>query len=103
MAPNVVLTIGRIILNSSVENLKVRAGEWDTLTTAEPYLHEDRAVATKIVHPHFNGENLWNNVAVLILKTPFKLAPHIDTICLPDKLDSFDQRRCIVTGWGKRI
>jgi len=102
LAPNVVLTIAHKIIDSSVENLKVRAGEWDTHITAEPIAHEDLGVAAKIVHPDFDRDAAFFDAALLILKTPFKLAPHIDTICLPGIHDNFNQRRCIVTGWGKK-
>ncbi|KAL7740911.1 hypothetical protein ACLKA6_014071 [Drosophila palustris] len=102
LAPNVVLTTAHKILHISAENLMVRAGEWDTLTTAEPLLHKDRDVAEKIVHPNFDKDTGFNDVALLILKKPFKLAPNIDTICLPGKFDNFSQRRCFVMGWGKK-
>ncbi|KAM8716517.1 hypothetical protein ACLKA7_003399 [Drosophila subpalustris] len=102
LAPNVVLTTAHKILDISAENLMVRAGEWDTLTTAEPLPHKDREVAEKIVHPNFDKDTGFNDVALLILKKPFKLAPNIDTICLPGKFDNFSQRRCFVMGWGKK-
>lgn len=102
LAPNVVLTTAHKIYKSSAVDLKVRAGEWDTLTMTEPYAHEDRVVATKIIHPNFDENTGFYDVALLILKTPFKLSAHIDTICLPGKFDSFTQSRCIVMGWGRK-
>ncbi|KAH8263316.1 hypothetical protein KR044_007332 [Drosophila immigrans] len=102
LAPNVVLTTGHKIMNSSTDNLRVRAGEWDNLSTAEPYAHQDRQVARMILHPRFNRQVGFYDAALLILKTPFKLSPHIDTICLPAATDNFAHSRCIVTGWGRK-
>ncbi|XP_062140823.1 phenoloxidase-activating factor 2-like [Drosophila sulfurigaster albostrigata] len=102
LAPNVVLTTAHKIINIQEGNLRVRAGEWDKLTTDESHHHQDRLVAKMIVHPSFNYAVGFYDAALLILQTPFKLSPHIDTICLPDKSDEFDCRRCIVTGWGKK-
>ncbi|KAH8377406.1 hypothetical protein KR093_005354, partial [Drosophila rubida] len=102
LAPNVVLTTAHKIANVSVEHLRVRAGEWDQLSTAEPLEHQDRLVAKKILHPSFNSVSGAYDAALLILKTPFELSPHIDTICLPARAENLAPSRCIVTGWGKK-
>ena len=28
-------------------------------------------------------------------------SPHINPVCLPDRFENFNGRRCFVTGWGK--
>jgi len=85
-------------------SLVVRCGEWDTQTEGEPLPHQDRTVQHVVIHPEFNKGNLVNTVALLFLDSEFDLADHIDTICLPDYQETFDDREeCFVKGWGKDI
>ena len=54
------------------------------------------------LNPEFNKGNLVNTVALLFLETEFELADHIDTICLPEYQEKFEDRQeCFVKGWGK--
>ncbi|XP_076348306.1 ovochymase-1-like [Tachypleus tridentatus] len=84
-------------------HLKVRLGEWDTQNTEEFYEHEDHDVGEIIIHPKYDDErkNLWDDIAILRLKSEVSLKPHIDTICLPNFQESFEDVTCVVTGWGK--
>jgi len=83
-------------------SLVVRCGEWDTQTEGEPLAHQDRNVRKVVLHPEFNKGNLMNTVALLFLESEFALSDHIDTICLPDYQENFDDRsECFVKGWGK--
>jgi len=83
-------------------SLVVRCGEWDTQTEGEPLAHQDRNVVHVELHPEFNKGNLVNTVALLFLESDFILADHIDTICLPDYKEKFEDREeCFVKGWGK--
>ncbi|XP_064553621.1 phenoloxidase-activating factor 2-like [Drosophila montana] len=103
VAPNVVVTVAHIFNRaSSASNLLVRAGEWDIQSMAEALPHEDRKVKTKLIHESFNVETGYNDIALLLLSTPFKLNEHIDIICLPGRQLFVDSSRCLVTGWGKR-
>merc|ERR1719427_513538 len=87
---------------SDPSSLVVRCGEWDTQTEGEPLPHQDRSVRYVEMHPEFNKGNLVNTVALLFLETDFELADHIDTICLPDYQETFEDRNeCFVKGWGK--
>ena len=79
----------------------VRAGEWDSQSTSEPLRHEDKRVVRVITYPNFNPGNLWYDIAVILVESPYELQLHIDTICLPPKGFSFDGMRCVVSGWGK--
>lgn len=81
--------------------MKIRAGEWDTQTTKELYIHQDRGVAEVIVHPRFNPKTLHNDVALLILNDPVQIGGHIGLICLPEQDQLFDHKRCFASGWGK--
>ncbi|KAE8738780.1 hypothetical protein FOCC_FOCC015721 [Frankliniella occidentalis] len=97
----VVLTGAHCVASKQANLLKVRAGEWDTQTTKELYVHQDRGVATINVHPRFNDKSLHNDVALLILLDPVQIGGHIGTICLPPPGLRFDYKRCFASGWGK--
>lgn len=81
----------------------VRAGEWDTQTERERYPYQERDVREIILHEGFTSNNLFNDVALLVLDSPFDRAPHIGTICLPPKGLTFNSRQCFASGWGKNI
>jgi len=84
------------------EKLVVRCGEWDTQTTGEPLKHQDRIVKKVVLHPEFNRKNLANTAAILILEEEFELSQHVDTICMPEIQENFDDATdCHVKGWGK--
>ncbi|XP_033151476.1 phenoloxidase-activating factor 2 [Drosophila mauritiana] len=98
--PNVVLTAAHRL--SSVESgLAVRAGDWDLASDLETFSSELREVTRVVIHEGFNFTLGANNLALLFLKSPFKLSDHIRTICLPTQNKSFEGRRCTVAGWGK--
>ncbi|KAH8263050.1 hypothetical protein KR044_003691 [Drosophila immigrans] len=99
LAPNVVLTAAHKINNIEAENLFARAGEWDSSTDREFYQQQELGVQQIIKHPNYRGAR--DNIALLLLKGSFYPSPHISPICLPSATASFDNERCIVTGWGK--
>ena len=78
----------------------MRAGEWDSDTTFEPIPHQDVKVSSIRFHPQYKSESVFNDFAILVLEHPVKLAPNVETICLPDANENFDNLRCIATGWG---
>lgn len=84
-------------------SLKVRAGEWDTQTKNEIYPHQDRDVQAVVVHEKFHSGALYNDLAILILKTPVDPAENVDVVCLPDEGARFDGSRCFASGWGKDV
>ncbi|XP_017071439.1 phenoloxidase-activating factor 2 [Drosophila eugracilis] len=101
ISPDVVLTAAHLVVNKNVADISVRAGEWNMASVTEEFGHEDRQVDNITVHEEFSFQSGSNNIALLFLKTPFKLKSNIRTICLPCRETSFDQKRCFVTGWGK--
>merc|ERR1719320_950840 len=104
IAPGVILTAAHCVDNfeTSLEELKVRCGEWDTQNETEPYPHQDRSVQAMKLHPEFNAKNLHNDFAVLFTSQEFNLSSHIDTICLPDpEYNDINKTDCFATGWGK--
>merc|ERR1711892_799070 len=104
IAPGVILTAAHCVDNfvSSLDQLKVRCGEWDTQNETEPYPHQDRYVQVMKIHPEFNAKNLHNDFAVLFTTLEFDLSSHIDTVCIPGpEEDNVNKTDCYATGWGK--
>ncbi|XP_025835188.1 phenoloxidase-activating factor 2-like, partial [Agrilus planipennis] len=84
-------------------DLKVRVGEWDTQTTRERLPYQERDVVQIVVHEGFRANNLFNDVALLVLASPVDKYDHIGTICLPSQNLQFTSRDCFATGWGKDV
>lgn len=100
--PSVVLTAAHCVDAIPHERLFVRAGEWDTRSNDEPSPHQNRQVQRIIIHPNYNSRTISNDIALLILAEPVRLANHINTICLPPPQHRFPPTgRCFVSGWGK--
>lgn len=79
----------------------VRAGEWNWDNNNEPFSHEDQLTEKVILHPNYTPEFLRNDIGLLLLKSPFTLKPHINPVCLPNSLISYNPNNCAVTGWGE--
>lgn len=101
--PQIVLTGAHCVFNISQNNLKVRAGEWDTQTTKERLPHQERNVNMIITHNEFNTKSLANDIALLFLDQPFFLDQHIGVVCLPSQGYIANNRDCFASGWGKDI
>jgi len=88
------------------EILKVRLGEYDVSTTAEPLPHKEFNISDIRIHPNFNNATLVNDIALLKLDRPAKRRQNIDVVCVPGD-DVFSQPdedidNCWVTGWGRK-
>ncbi|CAO1431664.1 unnamed protein product [Diamesa hyperborea] len=101
--PSVVLTAAHCVNGKLPEALKVRAGEWDTQTKLELFPHIDADVQSLIVHKDYYKGGLFNDIALLFLKTPINNAENINTVCLPPQSLNFDHSRCFASGWGKDV
>lgn len=101
--PQVVLTAAHCIQNKTPQQLKVRAGEWDTQTKNEIFPHQDRDVAEIIIHPEYYKGALYNDVGLLLMNQPVELAENVQTACLPPANMAFDHNRCAASGWGKDV
>ncbi|EDW90177.2 phenoloxidase-activating factor 2 [Drosophila yakuba] len=100
ITPDIVLTVAHRLV--AVKNsLLARAGDWDLNSDQESFVSEQREVVRTVIHEGFIFSTGANNLALLFLKSPFKLSDHIRTICLPSPSKSFEGRRCTVAGWGK--
>lgn len=78
-------------------------GEWDSISTEEIYPFVDHKVSSIDLHPEFNSRSLYNDLALMFLEKPVGKYPHIGTVCLPEQNYNFDNKRCFVSGWGKKL
>uniref|UniRef100_A0A0A9VY28 Phenoloxidase-activating factor 2 n=1 Tax=Lygus hesperus TaxID=30085 RepID=A0A0A9VY28_LYGHE len=99
----VVLTAAHCVAATDPHSLKARAGEWDTQTAQELLPHQDRYVSQIITHDKYYAGALHNDIALLVMKEPFKIAENIDIICLPQQDDVVLQESCWASGWGKDV
>lgn len=88
-------------MNQTATTLKVRLGEYDVGGTTEGLPHEDRNVSSIIVHPEFDENTLFADIAMLRLVSPVVQRAHIDVVCVPDKRKIDLSGACFLTGWGK--
>lgn len=98
--PRVILTGAHCVYEKRAEDIRVTLGEWDPQTDLEILPHENHEVSQVILHPDFGLKNLYNDVALLILKSPAKLSVHINTICLPPQNYRVENLTCFASGWG---
>jgi len=101
ITPSVVLTAAHCARSQQAGMLKVRAGEWDTQTTKERLPFQERVISQIVQHPNYNKRALYFDVAVAALETPFILADHIATVCLPPPNYQSFSKDCFAAGWGK--
>lgn len=100
--PSVVLTAAHCVSGQNVSTLKIRAGEWDTQTKDELFLHQDIRVSEYIIHEQYDEEAFKvSDVALLFLAKSVEIDGNVNTVCLPPPNRSFDLQRCFVSGWGK--
>ncbi|VVC27188.1 Peptidase S1, PA clan,Serine proteases, trypsin family, histidine active site,Serine proteases, trypsin [Cinara cedri] len=105
--PKVILTAAHCLSsNLKLEDLIVRAGEWDLKQDQELSPHQDRKVLRIVKHEKFSKGSGYNDIGLIFLTEPFILQPHISTVCLPPqdfKFRESDEEHCKVSGWGSNI
>lgn len=89
------------IFRIKADEIKVRAGEWDTQTIKERIPYQERDIAQIIIHKDFASGPVYNDIALLILKSAFIPAENIGTICLPTQAQELHSKNCFASGWGK--
>ncbi|XP_017066274.1 phenoloxidase-activating factor 2 [Drosophila eugracilis] len=105
--PQLVLTSSHNLVNDTVNSLVARVGEWDLNSLNEPYAHQSSRIKEIIMHPEFDPQSLYNDIALLLLEEPVKLSPHIQPLCLPplqtpQVIDQLLSANCFATGWGAK-
>lgn len=98
--PQVVLT-GAHCVSGKNKPFKIRAGEWDTQHTLEVFPHQDREVQSISIHPQYYEKLLYNDIALLFLKSPVDIVQNVDVVCLPPPNVVVESEKCYATGWGK--
>lgn len=96
-----VLTAAHCVAHKEASSLTVRAGEWDSQTTNEPFPHQERSVSHIVSHPQYLKRGAINDVALLFLSEPVNITENVNVVCLPSPTDVFDGKDCYSTGWGK--
>jgi len=83
--------------------MKVRFGEWNAKDDDEPFKNIEIEVERIDIHPEFNPDNLYNDIAVIKLAQPLDVNayPHIKPVCLPQAYGNYVGNRCYVAGFGK--
>lgn len=94
--PKVAVTAAHC-LKGLPEPFMIRAGEWDWQNVSEPLPHQDRLSEKIIFHPQYHPGSLRNDIALIILASPFQLTENVGLACLPPQGSNFDNRRCIAT------
>lgn len=120
--PQVALTAAHCVFSPG--NYKIRAGEWNWEETNEAIGHQDRFIKKIIIHPDFQEQTLWNDIALIILNEPFELSENVGVICLPvtntkiynlnlkhskaphlnsitENSDYYSVKNCVASGWGR--
>ena len=103
ISQSIILTAAHCVYDKEINGLSIRAGEWDTQTTDEPYPNQIRSVSDLAIHSAFNRGNLYNDIALVFLKEPLQWQLNVQPICLPPTHLSFDFSKCYVAGWGKNV
>ena len=55
------------------------------------YEHQERPARNISIHPGLKPNDLYNDVAIIVVESEFIIERHVDTICLPDQV-FFDDR-----------
>lgn len=100
--PDAVLTAAHCVSEKN-KNFIVRAGEWDSQHMVELYLHQNREVKSVTIYPQYYAGALYNDIALLILKSPFEIAENVNVICFPKLNHVTSNSRCVAAGWRKDV
>merc|ERR1712212_248121 len=104
---NWVLTAAHCFIKRDYKKMAVKLGDRDQYMPDEGEQVID--VEKVIIHDKFQegfGEKGWmlNDIALIKLKTPAKLNPVVQTVCLPKKGENFEGDLGFISGYGiKRI
>lgn len=102
--PSVVLSAAHLVMRNIVpEQLIVHAGDYDVLATENP-TRQHRNTTNIIIHEDLYARGLINDIALIVLSSPFKLTATVNTICLPPQsIQSASNIFCAASGWGKDL
>jgi len=61
---------------------------------------QQRTVLKTIIHPDYNARRVMNDIAIMIMKKPFKYTDYVRPACLPSPDFTFNNGRMIISGTG---
>lgn len=94
---NWIITAGHCGKNKQAEKLLVRAG-----SSIKGEQGQVRSIKKIIIHPKFHGHPTDFDVAVVLVKEPFKIGPAVNVIKLPDgRSNAVDGQSLLLAGFGK--
>lgn len=102
LGPKVALTvIHNIPEMDDNSSLVIRAGEYDLTNDNEWLKHQERIVTRIVKNPQYENSSHTYDTALLFWDEPLDMSyANVNTICLPNKNEVFDNLNCRVTGWG---
>ncbi|XP_052745787.1 phenoloxidase-activating factor 2-like [Bicyclus anynana] len=100
ISPSVVLTAAHKVDSLRPNQLKCRAGEWETQNENEYLPYQERDVDRINTHLEFARLDAHYDAALLFLVTPFTIQGHINLACLAPTLPP-PGTVCYGMGWGK--
>ena len=71
-------------------DLFVNCGSVDLQPSQTDRIAQTRKVKSILIHPEFNAKSLINDMAVLVMDSPFEMTEYVGPACLPDP--SFDPK-----------
>ncbi|KAH8372954.1 hypothetical protein KR009_008972, partial [Drosophila setifemur] len=96
-----VLTSASCVNGVPVNDVRIKAGEWELGSTNEPLPFQLTGAKTIDVHPSYNPSTNANDLAIIRLEKRLEFATHIQPICISDE-DPSPSEQCVTTGWGKQ-
>ncbi|EDW01151.1 inactive serine protease scarface [Drosophila grimshawi] len=96
-----VITTASCVNGVPVNDVRIKAGEWELGSTNEPLPFQLVGAKTIDIHPSYNPSTHANDLAIIRLDKRFEFATHIQPICISDE-DPGASEHCVTTGWGKQ-
>ncbi|KAH8396882.1 hypothetical protein KR215_005942 [Drosophila sulfurigaster] len=96
-----VLTSASCVQGVPVNDVRIKAGEWELGSTNEPLPFQLSGAKTIEVHPSYDPSSNSNDMAIIRLDKRFEFATHVQPICISDE-DPGASEHCVTTGWGKQ-
>ncbi|KAH8234319.1 hypothetical protein KR038_007691, partial [Drosophila bunnanda] len=96
-----VLTSASCVNGLPVNDIRIKAGEWELGSTNEPLPFQLTGAKTIDVHPSYDPTTNANDLAIIRLEKRLEFATHIQPICISDE-DPKPSEQCATSGWGKQ-
>jgi len=93
----VIITAAHCVDSGSARSYTIIAGDLDRLDTSG--LEQTRQVTRIIAHENYNGFTFANDIAVLLIASPFNLDANVQPIDLPSDRQQ-TEKDIVVSGWG---